>query len=347
MERIRIDAGDGYDVLIGPGLLERTGAYLSALLSPCKACIITDDTVLALYGEKVKNSLRDAGFDAQIWAFPHGEKQKNMVTLAQALEWLARMQLSRSDIVVALGGGVPGDLAGFAAAVYCRGVKFIQLPTTLLAAVDSSVGGKTAVDLEAGKNLAGAFHQPSLVLCDTDVMRALPPELMRDGAAEMIKYGILGDKALFDDMKSGRWKENMDQAISRCVAMKRDYVAGDERDTGARQFLNLGHTFGHAVEKCSGFSLTHGQGVAIGLVMAARAAGMEARPVAEAAEACGLPVRSPYPGDLLAQAALSDKKRRGGKITLVLPRAIGDCCLKSVPVEELPRYFAKGMGEEE
>lgn len=345
MERVRIEASKAYDVLIGPGLLAQAGALAAQEVKPCKAAIITDDTVEALYGETVKQSLSAAGFEPHLWAFPHGEQQKNMRTLADALEGMCAIHLSRSDVVVALGGGVPGDLAGFAAAVYSRGTRFIQIPTTLLAAVDSSVGGKTAVDLAGGKNMAGAFHQPEIVICDTDVLRKLPGDLMRDGSAEMLKYGILEDEALFEAMQSGAWKNDMKKTVARCVSIKRDYVTADERDEGKRQFLNLGHTFGHAVEACSGFTLTHGQGVAIGMVMAARAAGMNPSPIIAACRACGLPTESPYPAAQLAEAALSDKKRRGGKITLVLPEKIGECFLKTIDIAELPVYFAKGTGE--
>ena len=347
MERVRITASHCYDVLIGPGLISRAGEEIAKVVKPCKAAIITDDTVRVLYGETVADNLRAAGFDADIWAFPHGEKSKTMSTLSEALEWLGESGMSRSDLVVALGGGVPGDLAGFAAAVYGRGIRFVQIPTTLLAAVDSSVGGKTAVDLAAGKNMAGAFHQPEIVLCDTDVIRALPAELKRDGLAEMLKYGILTDPDLFAALQTSAWENRMEQAVARCVAIKRDYVAEDEKDNGQRQFLNLGHTFGHAVEKCSGFTLTHGQGVGVGMVMAARAAGMEPASIEEACLACGLPIRVPYSAKELAEAALHDKKRRGGKITLVLPEAVGKCFLKTIPIEELPAYFAKAAGETE
>jgi len=184
MKTVRVEASGCYDVMIGSGILDQAGALLQKIMSPCRAAIITDDIVQGLFGSRVEKSLQAAGFKTEIFAFPNGEKQKTLQTLADALEWLAEIHLSRSDLVVALGGGVPGDLAGFAAAVYCRGVRFIQIPTTLLAAVDSSVGGKTAVDLKAGKNLAGAFHQPELVICDTDIMKNLPPELRRDGAAK-------------------------------------------------------------------------------------------------------------------------------------------------------------------
>jgi len=345
MKRVRIEASKSYDVLIGPGLLASCGERIAEKVRPCHAAVIADDTVAALYGGVVLHSLARAGFRAEMWAFPHGEKHKTMETLSSALEWLGEIGLSRSDLVVALGGGVTGDLAGFAAAVYCRGTRFVQLPTTLLAAVDASVGGKTAVDLQAGKNLAGAFHQPELVLCDTDVLRALPPALLRDGAAEIIKHGILADEALFDLLSSGRWREQMEAVVARNVEIKRDYVMADERDNGRRFFLNLGHTFGHAVEKCSGFSLSHGQGVAIGLVMAARAAGMDTARIEGALAACGLPAHSPYPASDLARAALADKKRRGDQITLVLPEKIGKCFLQTIDIGELPLYFARGTGE--
>ena len=345
MERVRIEASHGYDVLIGPGLIGRAGEEIARVVKPCKAAVITDDTVRILYGEAVADSLRAAGFEPEIWAFPHGERAKTMETLSDALEWLGSIALSRSDLVVALGGGVPGDLAGFAAAVYSRGTRFVQIPTTLLAAVDSSVGGKTAVDLKAGKNMAGAFHQPEIVLCDTEVIRILPPELKRDGLAEMLKYGVLCDPDLFAALHTSAWEKRMEQVIARCVAIKRDYVAGDERDNGKRQFLNLGHTFGHAAELCSGFTLTHGQGVGVGMVMAARAAGIDPTPMEDACLACGLPIRVPYTAKELTAAALHDKKRRGENITLVLPEAVGKCSLKTIPIEELPAYFAKATGE--
>ncbi len=346
MERVRIEASASYDVLIGPGLMDQVGAYVSQAVKPCRAAIITDDIVQGLYGGRVQNSLKDAGFDTALWAFPNGEKHKTLATLSDALEWMGGLRLTRSDLVIALGGGVPGDLAGFAAAVYGRGMRFIQIPTTLLAAVDSSVGGKTAVDLTAGKNLAGAFHQPEMVLCDTDVIRGLPRNLLAEGSAEMLKYGMLCDAELFDGMASGAWRQKTEETVARCVAIKRDYVAADEYDHGQRQFLNLGHTFGHAAETCSGFALTHGQGVAMGLVMAARASGMDPAPVIDACRACGLPAECPYPAAVLAEAALSDKKRRGDQITLVLPERIGKCSLKTVGMAELAHYFALGTGEE-
>ena len=345
MERVRIEAGNGYDVLIGPGLLDQAGQQLARVMAPCRVMIVTDDTVRGLYTQRVQRSLAAAGFESRVFSFPAGERHKTLATLSAILEAMGAWALSRSDAVAALGGGVPGDAAGFAAAVYGRGMPFFQIPTTLLAAVDASVGGKTAVDLKAGKNLAGAFHQPELVLCDSGVMKGLPAHLVRDGSAEMIKHGILADPGLFDALRTGQWKEDLAGTIARNVRIKRDFVRGDEEDRGKRQFLNLGHTFGHAIETCSGFTLTHGQGVAMGLVMAALAAGMDPKPIREACRACGLPTECPYSAAELAEAALGDKKRRGGEITLVLPEAVGKCHLKTIPLAEMPLYFRKGTGE--
>lgn len=344
MRTVEVQSGD-YEVLIGKGLLREAGARIAAVARGRRAAIITDERVASLYARQAQDSLRREGIEAEVFAFAPGEASKTLLTYGRCLEFLADLRLTRADFVVALGGGVVGDLAGFAAASYMRGVECVQIPTTLLAAVDSSVGGKTAVDLPQGKNLVGAFHQPRLVLCDTDVIARLPSDLLRDGAAEMIKCGVLRDKALFAAMAGGSWKENLEQAIFQCVSIKRDYVDQDEFDNGVRQYLNLGHTFGHAVETCSGFSLSHGQCVAIGMAMAFRAAGLDAERIERALEACDLPVRSPFGLSQLCQAALIDKKRRGGSVTLVLPLEIGRCELRTVPVEELEDYFRRGLGE--
>ena len=247
---------------------------------------------------------------------------------------------------MALGGGVTGDMAGFAAAVYCRGIRFIQMPTTLLAAVDSSVGGKTAVDLRAGKNLAGAFHQPALVMTDTDIIRALPAETLACGAAEVIKHGVLFDPGLCERVAKGGWHDDMEAVIARNVELKRDVVVGDEFDTGKRSLLNLGHTFGHAIEQCSGLSVSHGQGVATGMLMAACAARCPDDMVGRLAgciRANGLSTHCDYPAQALAAAALNDKKRAGGMLTLVLPETIGRCRLQRIPVDELKDWFERAL----
>ena len=350
MRTVHIDASTRYDVLIGAGLIDRAGALTAGAVKPCKCAIVADDTVDALYGARVLDSFKAAGFDAVKTSFPAGEGSKHIGTLSDILEFMAECRLTRTDLVVALGGGVTGDMAGFAAAVYARGIRFVQIPTTLLAAVDSSVGGKTAIDLRAGKNLAGAFHQPSLVITDTDVIRALPAEQLACGAAEVIKYGVLYDEKLFARLENGDWHADTDAVIERCVRWKRDVVAEDEFDTGSRAFLNLGHTFGHAIEACSNLSVTHGQGVAVGMLMAAMSAGCPdamVQRLAACIRANGLSTHCPYPAEALAEAALTDKKRAGDSITLVLPERIGKCCLKKIPVSELKGYFERALARME
>lgn len=348
MRRVEVHASRNYDILIGHDMLYQAGKYIADAVGVCSAALITDDIVDALYADVVQDSLRQAGFSVHKFVFANGEQSKNLHTLSDILEFMAEKQMTRGDIVVALGGGVTGDMAGFAAAVYARGIRFVQIPTTLLAAVDSSVGGKTAVDLKAAKNMAGAFCQPSLVLIDCGVMEKLPAELLADGAAEIIKYGILADKELFDTMKSGALLENMADIIEKCVTIKRDVVAQDEFDTGMRQLLNLGHTLGHAVEKNSDFTITHGKGVSIGMMLIARAAWKKGysqndltQEIAQAAKAYDLPTENPYSSEQLAAAAMVDKKRRGGWITLVVPECIGKCVLVKVPVAELSGWAGK------
>lgn len=350
MRTVTVNASVTYDVVIGPGLLDRAGGIAAGYMAPCSAMIVTDSTVDALYGARCAASFEAAGFRTEKFVFAAGEASKNIVTLSDILEAMAEARITRSDIVVALGGGVAGDMAGFAAAVFNRGTRFIQIPTTLLAAVDSSVGGKTAIDLKGGKNLAGAFHQPSLVITDTDVIRSLPADQLACGAAEVIKYGVLSNKRLFELMEKDEWKSDLEEIIELCVADKRDVVAEDEFDTGARRMLNLGHTFGHAIEKCSGLTILHGQGVAIGMMMAAFSGGMCRADILRLADCIrknGLPVSCGYSAAELTDAALSDKKREGGSIALVLPEAIGRCVLKKIPVSELGQYFERALAARE
>ena len=350
MQTIHVTASKSYDVLIGEGLLDKCGELTAKVVRPCRCLIVSDDTVDELYGDRAQISFRYAGFDATRFTFPAGEASKNLATLTDLLNAMSEAGLSRSDLVAALGGGVTGDMAGFAAAIYTRGIRFAQIPTTLLAAVDASVGGKTAVDMPFGKNMIGAFHQPSLVVTDTDVLRDLPAEQLSNGCAEAIKCGVLNDAALFDLLAGGDWLDQIDEVVGRCVAYKRDVVAGDEFDTGSRAFLNLGHTFGHAIEACSGFTVLHGQAVGIGMLMAAAAAGCPdalIQKIANCLRSNGLPTHCSYPAKALAKAALSDKKRSGGSITLVLPEAVGRCRLEKISVEELPRCFEAALARQE
>ncbi len=348
MDAINIACSRPYQVLVGSGLLDEAGAKIAGVTGCCTAALVADDTVDALYGDRVQGSLERAGCRVARFCFPHGEQSKDMGTYVRLLNFLAENRLTRGDAVIALGGGVTGDLAGFAAATFLRGVPLVQLPTTLLAAVDSSVGGKTAVDLPQGKNLAGAFHQPSLVLCDCGTLDTLPDGVFRDGCAEVIKYGVLCDEEFFDSLQKPI-NEQREAVIARCVRIKSDIVIRDEQDRGERQLLNLGHTVGHAVEQCSGFSVSHGHAVAIGMAYAARAAfrrGLCRRDcparIEEMLRLYGLPVRADWAPEALAQAALSDKKRRGGHITLVVPEAIGRCVLYPLPVDGLADWIRSG-----
>lgn len=347
---VSVNTRPAYRVLVGGGLLADCGALLRDTLNLCRVAVVTDSVVGPLYLDSVRRSMEDAGFDVRACTFPAGEESKNLRTLGDILEFLAQEHFTRSDALIALGGGVTGDMAGFAAAVYLRGVRYVQMPTTLLAAVDSSVGGKTAVDLRAGKNLAGAFAQPAAVLCDTDCLSTLPPDVFADGAAEAIKTGVLCDESLFSLCEAGELSRRTPEVIARCVAYKAGVVERDEREQGERRLLNLGHTVGHAIEKCSGYAIPHGHAVAAGLGVIARASEAlrwTAEPVAARICRClaenGLPTGTDFPPEALAEAALSDKKRSGERVTLVVPERIGHCALKTVPVGELPRIIRAGV----
>lgn len=344
MRTVTVNASKSYNIHIGSGLLPEIGKYVQQLGKAQKICIITEDTVFPLYGEAVRASLEQAGFSVSIFQFPAGEESKNGSRFLEALNYLSEQQLTRSDMVLALGGGVVGDLAGFTAACYLRGIRFVQVPTTLLAAVDSSVGGKTAIDLPGGKNLAGAFWQPSLVLCDTDVLTSLPLEVFRDGCAEVIKYGILYDPTLFSTLEATGLDFDREAVIARCVELKRNVVMEDELDTGSRMKLNLGHTIGHGVETRSNFALSHGKSVAIGIAMISRAVNCpDAGRIIALLEKFGLPTRTDYPAEDIYHYTLSDKKRTGGTVNLIVPKAIGDCAIVSTPVETLKLMIEAGL----
>jgi len=352
MSTVTVNTARPYEVRIERGLLKRTGEQLSALTRSRAAALVADDTVDALYGGAVRSALADAGFQTETITFPHGEAAKTLATYGRILDFLAENRLTRADTVVALGGGVTGDLAGFAAATYLRGVNVLQIPTTLLAMVDSAVGGKTGVDLPAGKNLAGAFHQPLAVLCDPDTLDSLPQETFADGAAEAVKYGLLCDEPLFGTLETGAYRAQIEAVVERCVRIKAEICAADEREAGRRQLLNLGHTFGHAVELLSGYRVPHGHAVAIGMVCAARMAvslgrcGADCLPRLTAAlRKNDLPVETGYAPQALADAALVDKKRAGNTLTFVLPNAMGRCELYPVPVERLVEMARRALGE--
>ncbi|MDO4443779.1 MAG: 3-dehydroquinate synthase [Slackia sp.] len=331
MSVIEVRASRDYDVLVDECPIDSVGAIASTLAGDM-AFVVSDSNVAPLYLGRVKDSLARAGFAAAQFVFPAGERSKTLATYGECLAAMAAAGVTRSSIVVALGGGVVGDMAGFAAATYMRGCRCIQVPTSLLACVDSSVGGKTAVDLPQGKNLVGAFFQPSAVLIDTTLLATLPGYFFTDGCAEIIKYGVIADADLLslleDPLTPG--DDRLGETIARCVEIKRDIVQLDEHEGGLRRTLNFGHTIGHAIERASDFRIAHGHAVAAGMALMANACakrGLCAREDAERVSsilaACGLPAASSFDARCLFEAARADKKRHGAEIDVVLMRGIG------------------------
>jgi 3-dehydroquinate synthase len=322
-------------------------------MAPSRVLVVSDERVGPLYASTICESLDKAGFSTETILIPCGESQKNPKRLVEILEFAAQKGMTRSDRFAALGGGVIGDLTGLAAGLYLRGVEYLQIPTTFLAAIDSSVGGKTAVNLSAGKNLMGMFHQPSLVVCDPDLFATLDDTNFSDGLSEAVKYAVVFDEALFATIERGLNKFDLSTApVARCIELKNSVVSADEYDRGSRQLLNFGHTAGHAIEKLSDFSISHGHAVAMGMVIMTRGAqklGLCKEPFSTRLETLlkknNLPVRCSYSAELMAQAALSDKKRQGSTITLVVPQKLGQCVLHPVEVSSLKDFFAAGLSE--
>ena len=345
MEKITVHASGTYDILIDKGSLGSIGQVLKERFKPCTIAILSDDKVFPLYGKTVTDSLQAAGFRTVAHVIPNGEQSKTLDNVTAFIECMVKAQVTRTDMVLALGGGVVGDMAGFAAAIYLRGIPYIQVPTTLLAAVDSSVGGKTAVDISAGKNLVGAFHQPALVYLDTDTLNTLDPAVLRDGFAEVIKYGIILDGNLFDAVAVPD-SFDLTKVIARCIEIKRDVVEQDEFDKGLRGLLNFGHTFGHVIEKLSGFTITHGSAVARGMIIAAKVARIYGftdytEVITKVVKDYCFETNCPYSADELYSVILSDKKRSGADITLVLPKEIGACTLEKMPAGQVLELMKK------
>lgn len=354
-------AGRSYDVRVGDGLLADVANQAAPFLRKTRVPIVTDRNVEAHWRAAVQTSLDDAGKEPCWLVLEPGEATKSWEGLSRTVDWLLELEVERGDHILALGGGVIGDLAGFAASILKRGCGFVQLPTTLLAQVDSSVGGKTAINTPAGKNLVGAFHQPSLVLADLDALDTLPPREMGAGYAEVIKYGILGDAAFFEWCEGNGTKvlagdkAAQECAVTESVKAKARIVAEDERETtGARALLNLGHTFGHALEAETGFSdrLLHGEGVALGMVLAARYSARrglmrrdDADRIAAAIAAAGLPSELSTlglngSGRMLAAHMLHDKKMDAGTLPFVLLRGIGEAFLdKTVVLDDVAEFL--------
>ena len=341
-----IDASTRYDVVIGGGLLQEAGERIQALSGICKAVIVSDDQVFPLYGETLRSALEKAGIRVFSFVFAHGEASKNLHVYEQLLEYISECALSRTDLLAALGGGVTGDLCGFAAATYQRGIRFVQFPTSLLAAVDSSVGGKTAVNLKNGKNQVGCFYQPSLVLCDTDTLRTLPEKEYRNGCAEVIKYGMIMNAPFFRKLPERPAREWIREVIAQCVSMKREIVMKDEFDTGERMLLNFGHTLGHGVEKCSGYTIPHGFAVATGMAAMTRAAVKHGvcsvetlQELENILERYDLPLNTTFSPEELADAALLDKKSTGSSIRIIVPECTGRCVIRTIAAEELIHWI--------
>ncbi len=345
MKRVTVDAASlTYEVLIEKGILDEAGKLIREISDAEIAVVVSETTVFPIYGERLVCALEKEGFSVITFVFPAGEQSKNTGNLVRLWEFLAANHVTRKDVLVALGGGVTGDLTGFAAATFLRGIKYVGIPTTLLSMVDSSVGGKTAVDLKGGKNLAGAFYQPSRVLIDPLTLDTLAPAVYADGMAEVIKYGMINKPDFLTELKNGT---NIERIIEVCVTAKRDIVDLDEKDTGIRGLLNFGHTPAHSIELLSDFTISHGSAVAIGMMLMTRAAisaGLcdkaSADILSELLTKYSLPSTTAFTASQLTENALNDKKRAGESITLVIPQEAGRCILKKFPVSELENFIS-------
>ena len=356
MEAIHVELGaNSYDVTIEKGLLGRVGPLVKKLTGNARVAIITDTIVDALYTEPLLQSLAAAGIEGKSIVFPAGEASKNLAVLGKVYDELTDLGLTRSDVIITLGGGVPGDLGGFAAATYLRGIPFIQIPTTLLAQVDSSVGGKVAIDLPGGKNLAGSFYQPKAVFIDPDLLRSLPARTVHEGLAEVIKYGCIRDEQLFELFERCSGDQDLsalwERIIRDCCTIKARIVERDEHDFGERMLLNFGHTIGHAAERYYGFgTYSHGEAVGAGMAMITAQSerlGMTEPGTAQRIEAVlkkfDLPVYVDAPPTALAANIGHDKKKRGSSVTLILLKKIGQAYGHAVSADNLLHYIPEGV----
>lgn len=346
---IQVNTAAPYVVTVERGALARAGELLAQTKKPgVRAMLISDSNVEPLYGQAVRNSLEGAGFRVSGFTFPAGEANKQLGTVCEMYQALAEAGFTRTDLVVTLGGGVTGDMGGFAAATFLRGMDFAQLPTSLVAQADASVGGKTGVDLPFGKNLVGAFHQPIAVVADPDALETLPRHFFNDGLGEVIKHGCIADPALFTALEQGAALEDMEQVVGRSIAIKRDFVEADTRDTGRRMILNFGHTCGHALEKLHRFQgLAHGEAVGVGMVLACRAGerlgvtapGTGAR-IAAVLRRYGLPDATEFPMEEIVAATALDKKSDGDTLRFIFLKNIGEAQICPITRRELLRALA-------
>lgn len=347
MKKLTVNAGKGYEILIKKGILSDCGKYIKNVSGAKKVCVVSDTNVFALYGDRVKKSIFENGFEVIEYVFPAGEKSKTTETVINIVEFLAENELTRNDLVVALGGGVTGDMAGFAAAIYLRGIDFVQIPTSLLAQVDSSVGGKTAVDLPQGKNLCGAFHQPSLVLIDPETLDTLSPRFFSDGMAEAIKTGCIKSASLFEKIERENAKDIIDEIIFECVSIKAQVVERDEKERGERALLNFGHTAGHAIEKLHGFEdVSHGEAVGIGMLIISSVGENHGLTKIGAAERISavlkkykLKTSDENALKDIVKAMSSDKKRTGSSIKFIFIKDIGEGFIYPIENEKIESFF--------
>ncbi len=353
MKTVNIEASKSYEVYIEKGSLKTAGEIARNISMGTKAVVVSDSNVAPLYADTVLESLKSAGFISELFVIEAGEASKNPENLIEGANFLIEKGLTRSDVVVALGGGVITDLGGLLAAMYQRGISLLQIPTSLLAMVDSSVGGKTAVNLKSGKNMFGVFYQPSAVLCDSEVLSTLPKTEFSNGIAEVIKYAVLKGGKVAELLEQEDITPYLDELIEECVKIKRDYVCRDEFDKGDRQFLNLGHTVGHAIERGSSFTVAHGSAVAAGMCIMARACekiGASSKETTEWIEKMcikySLPTYSDISNEELYGDSMADKKREGKSLTFVMIKSVGECYLNKTDATYMKEILSLGNGVE-
>ncbi len=345
MKKLTVNVGKTYEIIIEKGIMQECGAYIKKVSSAKKVCVITDSNVAPLYLDRVVSGLEKEGYEVFSFIFKAGESSKTTAVIVEMVEFLAEKGLTRKDLVVALGGGVCGDMAGFAAAVYLRGIDFVQIPTTLLSQVDSSVGGKTGVDLPQGKNLCGAFHQPVLVLIDPLALHTLSDHYFSDGMGEVIKAGCIKSAQLFEKIENKDVKENIEEIIFECVDIKRGVVERDEKEQGERALLNFGHTIGHGIEKLHNFSgVSHGEAVGIGMLMiSGEKAGLTEKGTADRIKAVlekyNMKTSDNHSAESIIEAMQSDKKRTLNGINFVMLKSIGNSFIYPVENEKINKLF--------
>ena len=350
MDKITINGSTSYNVLIERNILDNVGNILAGELGGNKALVVTDTHVAALYLGEVSDSLEEAGYDVTSLKLSPGEETKNIDNYVFVLNTLSENDFSTSDLIIALGGGTIGDLVGFVASTYKRGMKCIQIPTTLLACVDSSIGGKSAVNLTTGKNQVGTIKNPSIVFCDPNVVSSLSKNALLEGYAEIIKYGILDGLEIVKLLREAIESKDYSEVVAKAISIKKSYVEEDECDSNSRQFLNLGHFVGHAIEAASGYSISHGKAVALGLVIESKCCALSGLcemssylEISSIIREFGFDDTNHYGLQELLPYILRDKRIRDGKIDIIVPARIGNCILRKIPASDLEDFLRLGL----